>query len=58
MALEEVDKRYNGERDQKRLKVVGPRERTISTSFGEVTFPRRLYRDKETGKARFLLDEA
>ena len=36
--------------------VVGFRERTLVTRFGEVGFRRRLYRD-ESGKYRFLLDE-
>jgi hypothetical protein len=37
-------------------KVIGFRERTFVTRFGEVTFSRRLYRD-EAGKYHFLLDE-
>jgi hypothetical protein len=37
-------------------KVIGFRERTFVTRFGEVTFSRRLYRDEE-GKYHFLLDE-
>lgn len=37
-------------------KVVGFRERTITTRFGEITVSRRLYRD-EQGHYHFLLDE-
>ncbi len=36
--------------------VVGKRQRTWVTRFGEVTFERRLYQD-EGGRYRFLLDE-
>lgn len=36
--------------------VIGFRERTIVTRFGEVRARRRMYRDTE-GRARFLLDE-
>lgn len=40
------------------LRLVGKRSRTIITRFGDVTFKRRLYREKGTGRYRFLLDEA
>jgi len=38
--------------------LVGNRRRTLVTRFGDVTFERRLYREKGTGRYRFLLDEA
>ena len=37
-------------------KIVGFRERTLTTRFGEITIQRRLYKDKK-GEYRFLLDE-
>lgn len=40
------------------LRLVGKRSRTLITRFGDVTFKRRLYREKRTGRHRFLLDEA
>lgn len=40
------------------LRLVGKRPRTLVTRFGDVVFKRRLYREKGTGRYRFLLDEA
>lgn len=40
------------------LRLVGKRHRTLVTRFGDVSFERRLYREKGTGRYRFLLDEA
>lgn len=40
------------------LRMVGKRSRTLITRFGDVTFERRLYREKVAGGYRFLLDEA
>lgn len=40
------------------LRMVGKRSRTLFTRFGDITFERRLYREKATGCYRFLLDEA
>lgn len=57
-ALEEVDRRLMAKRDQKKLKVIGTRTRTLTTVFGDVRIRRRLYRDTKTKKAAFLLDEA
>ncbi len=56
--LEEIDARLMEQRDRSTWEVVGFRERTVVTTFGEVTLKRRLYRNKETGKTSFLLDEA
>ena len=33
------------------------RPRTLVTTFGEITFHRRYYRQKETGRYTYLLDE-
>lgn len=56
--LEEIDARLMERRDRSTWEVVGFRERTIVTTFGEVTIKRRLYRNRETGETTFLLDEA
>ena len=40
------------------LRLVGKRSRTLITRFGDVSFERRLYREKGTRRYRFLLDEA
>ena len=39
------------------MEVVGFRERTVVTSFGEVRIRRRLYRNREAGETKFFLDE-
>ena len=39
------------------LRFVGKRPRTLITRLGDITFERRLYREKDTGRYRFLLDE-
>lgn len=57
-AFNQIDCKLCAQRDTKKLKAVGLRSRTIITSFGELSFKRRLYRDKDTGEYRFLLDEA
>ena len=57
-ALNQIDRRLCAARDTKKLKVIGLRSRTVVTSFGELSFKRRLYRDTDTGEYRFLLDEA
>lgn len=44
-ASDQVDRRLCAARDVKRLKVIGLRSRTIVTSFGELSFKRRLYFD-------------
>jgi len=54
--LEAMDQELMAERD-KSLRLVGTRSRTIQTLFGEIKIKRRLYRNTETNKAKFLLDE-
>jgi hypothetical protein len=56
-AFETLDERLLRQRDKTRLEMVNRKPRTLATLFGEVTFWRRYYRDKETGKGRYLLDE-
>lgn len=56
MVLRAVDDRLMNNRDSG-LRLIGKRERTITTRFGPLKLERRLYRQK-TGDYRFLLDEA
>jgi len=54
-ALEEIDQRLLAQKESG-FEVVGKRERTLLTSFGEITFKRRLYCDQE-GAYHILLDQ-
>lgn len=56
-ALEQIDTRMMNERDRSTWEVVGFRARTIVSSFGELCYRRRLYRNKRTGESRFFTDE-
>jgi len=53
--ITQIEQRLHESRD-KCWKVVGFRERTLITRFGEITIKRRLYGNKK-GVYRFLLDE-
>jgi len=55
--LEGLDERLMAARDRS-LEEEGLRSRRIVSTFGELTVWRRLYRDRNTGEWRFLLDEA
>ena len=55
-ALAELDQRLFAQKESG-LEVVGKRERTLLTSFGEITFKRRLYCDQE-GTYHLLLDQS
>lgn len=57
-AFESLDERLLQERDRSRLQMVNRKSRTVVTLFGELSFRRRYYRDRETGQGRYLLDEA
>ena len=58
IVLEGVDEEIYKGRDKKRYKSLGQRERTVDTILGmPMTFKRRYYKDRKTGKHRFLLDE-
>lgn len=57
-ALEELDERLLEERDKANLDVVKFCERRWVSTFGSMTVRRRLYKDRSTGRYRFLLDEA
>jgi hypothetical protein len=57
--LERLDEEIYENRDKKRYESVDRKKRTIDTILGiPVTFKRRYYKDRKTGKHRFLLDEA
>jgi hypothetical protein len=56
MVLRTVDDQLMKERDGG-LRLIGKRERTITTRFGPLKIERRLYR-KEAGDYHFLLDKA
>lgn len=56
-ALEHIDKQLMRERDPKEWKNIGLRSRQVIASFGELTFKRRLYRNKRTGEYVFMLDQ-
>ena len=56
MLLKE-DKRIEESRDQKRFNVVNSRRITVATLFGDVTFGQTYYKDCETGRYVYLLDE-
>jgi len=57
IVLEEIDLKLSKDRDKKRYKNLDKRERTLITTAGEINFNRRYYRDQETGKNTYLLDE-
>lgn len=56
--LEEMDKWIMENRDHARYRLRDTRKVMMSTSFGEITFARRLYQDRETGAYVYLLDQA
>ncbi len=56
--LEELDEKLLSQRDKSKLEVVKSCERTWVSTFGSLTVKRRLYFDRDTGRYRFLLDEA
>lgn len=57
-ALQGIDKKMGSRRDSAELKNIGIRSRTIITSFGEITYRRRMYQNTKTKGYHFLLDEA
>lgn len=57
-ALAGYDEKLREERPRGVLKQISKKVRYLQTRTGEIRYRRRLYREKETGKARYLLDEA
>ena len=57
-ALERIDDWLSNERDRRRFRMRDKEPRTLQTLFGvDITFRRRRYVDRETGKTVYLLDE-
>ena len=57
-ALERIDDWLSNERDSRRFRMRDKEPRTLQTLFGvDITFRRRRYVDRETGKTVYLLDE-
>ncbi|SHJ19265.1 Uncharacterised protein family (UPF0236) [Desulfofundulus thermosubterraneus DSM 16057] len=56
-ALEQLDTRLMNERDRSTWRVVGFRDKTAISTFGEFLYKRRLYRNKKTGETSLFLDE-
>lgn len=56
-ALESIDDRVFELRDKSRYRVKDSRKATVTTLFGDVTFRRRYYIDRETARYKCLLDE-
>ncbi|MED3841841.1 UPF0236 family protein [Geobacillus stearothermophilus] len=54
--LEEIDQQLAEARDKRRYQLKDKRPTTIQTLFGEVTFRRNDYYDRQTGNYTFLLD--
>ena len=56
--LEELDNWIMENRDRSRFRLHELRHVTMSTSFGEITFARRLYRDRKKRTYVYLLDQS
>ena len=56
-ALEEMDQKLKEERPQGTLKNTGKRPKYLMTRLGDIRYERTRYRDKQTGKSRYLLEE-
>ncbi|WP_043968291.1 UPF0236 family transposase-like protein, partial [Anoxybacillus thermarum] len=54
--LEEIDQQLAEARDKRRYQLKDKRPTTIQTLFGEVTFRRNYYYDRQAGAYTFLLD--
>jgi len=57
-ALEGYDKKLGKERFRGTLKNIGKKIKYLQTMVGEIQYRRTLYKEKATGRARYLLDEA
>src|SRR5690606_40682292 len=57
-ALEQIDDWLAEQRDRRRFRMRVMQPRTLQTLFGvDLTFRRRRYLDRQTGKMVYLLDE-
>lgn len=56
--LRDIDEQVAKDRPRGQLENRGKRGKYFLTRFGDIRYKRRRYKDKETGKPRYLLDEA
>jgi len=56
--LSEYDRMLGKERMRGLLKNIGKKIKYLQTRLGEISYRRTLYKEKDTGKPRYLLDEA
>lgn len=56
-AIRDIDEGLRNERPRRKLENRGKRSKYFLTRFGDIRYSRRRYREKETGKSRYLLDE-
>lgn len=57
-ALREYDRMLGAERKRGMFKNIGKKTKYLQTRLGEICYRRTLYKEKVTGKARYMLDEA
>ncbi len=57
-AIKDYDKKLRKARPCGMLKNVGKKTKYLQTRVGEIPYRRTLYKEKATGKSRYLLDEA
>ena len=57
-ALRQYDEILARTRQRGKLKNICKKSKYLHTRVGDIQYKRTLYRDRETGKARYLLDEA
>ena len=55
--LEEVDQNLKAERPQGTLENTGKRPKVLMTRLGDIRYERTRYRDRQTKKSRYLLEE-
>ena len=56
-ALEDLDQMLKSQRPEGTLENTGKRTKHFMTRFGNITYERTRYRDRPTGKSRYLLEE-
>ena len=56
-AITDIDDYLRIRRERRKLKNTGKRKKYFLTRFGDILYSRTRYKDKDTGKARYLLDE-
>lgn len=56
-ALKQYDQKLKDERPKGTLENTGKRQKFLMTRLGDIRYERTRYRDKQTGKARYLLEE-